>query len=191
MVSGSPSPADTVQTVGRRLSTGSSRPYSPSPLGKKESLLSFFFKFIGKLYFQRLTCLFYVRMSVSVFVPQWALFLSSSVTAAVDIPRATRHAVAAPQAVSLYVRNWHEKTIALLFPLQSGSTINSLTSGSHSRFLQVGHSVSALFRSPWIQLLVMAENSTCDQEQCMFLGAFMQNLFKSINLQTCQLSDRV
>ncbi|XP_067307012.1 serine/threonine-protein kinase ULK2 isoform X3 [Pseudorasbora parva] len=32
MVSGSPSPADTVQAVGRRLSTGSSRPYSPSPL---------------------------------------------------------------------------------------------------------------------------------------------------------------
>ncbi|XP_051522159.1 serine/threonine-protein kinase ULK2 isoform X3 [Myxocyprinus asiaticus] len=32
MVSGSPSSADTVQTVGRRLSTGSSRPYSPSPL---------------------------------------------------------------------------------------------------------------------------------------------------------------
>uniref|UniRef100_A0A8C0YUE6 non-specific serine/threonine protein kinase n=1 Tax=Cyprinus carpio carpio TaxID=630221 RepID=A0A8C0YUE6_CYPCA len=32
MLSGSPSPADTVQTVGRRLSTGSSRPYSPSPL---------------------------------------------------------------------------------------------------------------------------------------------------------------
>nr|XP_002664661.3 serine/threonine-protein kinase ULK2 [Danio rerio] len=32
MVSASPSPADTVQTVGRRLSTGSSRPYSPSPL---------------------------------------------------------------------------------------------------------------------------------------------------------------
>ncbi|XP_051980640.1 serine/threonine-protein kinase ULK2-like isoform X4 [Xyrauchen texanus] len=32
MVSGSPSPADTVQTVGRRLSTGNSRPYSPSPL---------------------------------------------------------------------------------------------------------------------------------------------------------------
>uniref|UniRef100_A0A673K888 non-specific serine/threonine protein kinase n=1 Tax=Sinocyclocheilus rhinocerous TaxID=307959 RepID=A0A673K888_9TELE len=32
MVSGSPSPADTVQMVGRRLSTGSSRPYSPSPL---------------------------------------------------------------------------------------------------------------------------------------------------------------
>uniref|UniRef100_A0A8B9RCE1 non-specific serine/threonine protein kinase n=1 Tax=Astyanax mexicanus TaxID=7994 RepID=A0A8B9RCE1_ASTMX len=31
--SGSPSPADAVQTVGRRLSTGSSRPYSPSPLG--------------------------------------------------------------------------------------------------------------------------------------------------------------
>ncbi|XP_066519387.1 serine/threonine-protein kinase ULK2 isoform X2 [Hoplias malabaricus] len=30
--SGSPSPADTSQTVGRRLSTGSSRPYSPSPL---------------------------------------------------------------------------------------------------------------------------------------------------------------
>ncbi|XP_072548176.1 serine/threonine-protein kinase ULK2 isoform X2 [Salminus brasiliensis] len=30
--SGSPSPADAVQTVGRRLSTGSSRPYSPSPL---------------------------------------------------------------------------------------------------------------------------------------------------------------
>ncbi|XP_077924120.1 serine/threonine-protein kinase ULK2 isoform X2 [Halichoerus grypus] len=29
----SPAPADTVQTVGRRLSTGSSRPYSPSPLG--------------------------------------------------------------------------------------------------------------------------------------------------------------
>ncbi|XP_058269572.1 serine/threonine-protein kinase ULK2 isoform X3 [Hemibagrus wyckioides] len=31
--SGSPSPADAAQTVGRRLSTGSSRPYSPSPLG--------------------------------------------------------------------------------------------------------------------------------------------------------------
>ncbi|XP_026565973.1 serine/threonine-protein kinase ULK2 [Pseudonaja textilis] len=30
--SSSPVPADTVQTVGRRLSTGSSRPYSPSPL---------------------------------------------------------------------------------------------------------------------------------------------------------------
>ncbi|XP_017550271.1 serine/threonine-protein kinase ULK2 isoform X2 [Pygocentrus nattereri] len=30
--SGSPSPADAAQTVGRRLSTGSSRPYSPSPL---------------------------------------------------------------------------------------------------------------------------------------------------------------
>ncbi|XP_059524436.1 serine/threonine-protein kinase ULK2 isoform X3 [Myotis daubentonii] len=29
---GSPVPADTAQTVGRRLSTGSSRPYSPSPL---------------------------------------------------------------------------------------------------------------------------------------------------------------
>lgn len=28
----SPAPADTAQTVGRRLSTGSSRPYSPSPL---------------------------------------------------------------------------------------------------------------------------------------------------------------
>uniref|UniRef100_A0A672H437 non-specific serine/threonine protein kinase n=1 Tax=Salarias fasciatus TaxID=181472 RepID=A0A672H437_SALFA len=33
--SGSPSAADIAQTVGRRLSTGSSRPYSPSPLGKK------------------------------------------------------------------------------------------------------------------------------------------------------------
>ncbi|XP_063151809.1 serine/threonine-protein kinase ULK2 isoform X2 [Candoia aspera] len=31
--SSSPVPADTAQTVGRRLSTGSSRPYSPSPLG--------------------------------------------------------------------------------------------------------------------------------------------------------------
>ncbi|XP_041096999.1 serine/threonine-protein kinase ULK2 isoform X4 [Polyodon spathula] len=30
--SGSPSPADVAQAVGRRLSTGSSRPYSPSPL---------------------------------------------------------------------------------------------------------------------------------------------------------------
>ncbi|XP_025020919.1 serine/threonine-protein kinase ULK2 isoform X2 [Python bivittatus] len=29
----SPVPADTAQTIGRRLSTGSSRPYSPSPLG--------------------------------------------------------------------------------------------------------------------------------------------------------------
>lgn len=37
----SPAPADTVQTVGRRLSTGSSRPYSPSPLGKSlEQLFS-------------------------------------------------------------------------------------------------------------------------------------------------------
>uniref|UniRef100_A0A671K4T3 non-specific serine/threonine protein kinase n=1 Tax=Sinocyclocheilus anshuiensis TaxID=1608454 RepID=A0A671K4T3_9TELE len=41
MVSGSPSPADTVQTVGRRLSTGSSRPYSPSPLGKSSCSHSF------------------------------------------------------------------------------------------------------------------------------------------------------
>uniref|UniRef100_A0A8C9W3I0 non-specific serine/threonine protein kinase n=1 Tax=Scleropages formosus TaxID=113540 RepID=A0A8C9W3I0_SCLFO len=32
--SGSPSPADPAQPVGRRLSTGCSRPYSPSPLGK-------------------------------------------------------------------------------------------------------------------------------------------------------------
>uniref|UniRef100_A0A673K7C2 non-specific serine/threonine protein kinase n=1 Tax=Sinocyclocheilus rhinocerous TaxID=307959 RepID=A0A673K7C2_9TELE len=54
MVSGSPSPADTVQMVGRRLSTGSSRPYSPSPLGKSPCSHSFF-KFTGKLYFQRLT----------------------------------------------------------------------------------------------------------------------------------------
>lgn len=55
MLSGSPSPADTVQTVGRRLSTGSSRPYSPSPLGKSPCAHSFS-KFTGKLYFQRLTC---------------------------------------------------------------------------------------------------------------------------------------
>ncbi|NXX78929.1 ULK2 kinase, partial [Urocolius indicus] len=34
MGSCSPIPADTAQAVGRRLSTGSSRPYSPSPLGK-------------------------------------------------------------------------------------------------------------------------------------------------------------
>ncbi|NXN10007.1 ULK2 kinase, partial [Indicator maculatus] len=34
MGSCSPVPADTAQAVGRRLSTGSSRPYSPSPLGK-------------------------------------------------------------------------------------------------------------------------------------------------------------
>ncbi|XP_072312208.1 serine/threonine-protein kinase ULK2 [Eucyclogobius newberryi] len=32
MISGSPSSGDIAQTVGRRLSTGSSRPYSPSPL---------------------------------------------------------------------------------------------------------------------------------------------------------------
>lgn len=41
----SPAPADTVQTVGRRLSTGSSRPYSPSPLGK-ENLKQLFFNFV-------------------------------------------------------------------------------------------------------------------------------------------------
>lgn len=34
VASGSPSSADAPQTVGRRLSTGSSRPYSPSPLGE-------------------------------------------------------------------------------------------------------------------------------------------------------------
>lgn len=34
VASGSPSSADVPPTVGRRLSTGSSRPYSPSPLGK-------------------------------------------------------------------------------------------------------------------------------------------------------------
>ncbi|KAG9340491.1 hypothetical protein JZ751_021310 [Albula glossodonta] len=38
--SGSPSSAEVAQTLGRRLSTGSSRPYSPSPLGKTV-LLSF------------------------------------------------------------------------------------------------------------------------------------------------------
>lgn len=37
---GSPAPADTAQTVGRRLSTGSSRPYSPSPLGTSLKQLS-------------------------------------------------------------------------------------------------------------------------------------------------------
>lgn len=35
--SGSPNSADVPQTIGRRLSTGSSRPYSPSPLGKDMS----------------------------------------------------------------------------------------------------------------------------------------------------------
>lgn len=35
--SGSPNSIDVPQTVGRRLSTGSSRPYSPSPLGKDMS----------------------------------------------------------------------------------------------------------------------------------------------------------
>ncbi|NWJ02157.1 ULK2 kinase, partial [Crypturellus undulatus] len=40
MGSCSPVPADTAQAVGRRLSTGSSRPYSPSPLG--EPLKSYF-----------------------------------------------------------------------------------------------------------------------------------------------------
>lgn len=35
--SGSPNSADVPQPVGRRLSTGSSRPYSPSPLGKNMS----------------------------------------------------------------------------------------------------------------------------------------------------------
>ncbi|NWV40665.1 ULK2 kinase, partial [Grantiella picta] len=38
MGSCSPVPADTAQGVGRRLSTGSSRPYSPSPLGKHRNL---------------------------------------------------------------------------------------------------------------------------------------------------------
>lgn len=33
--SGSPSSADVPPTVGRRLSMGSSRPYSPSPLGEE------------------------------------------------------------------------------------------------------------------------------------------------------------
>ena len=33
----SPAPADAVPAIGRRLSTGSSRPYSPSPLGKKNT----------------------------------------------------------------------------------------------------------------------------------------------------------
>lgn len=37
MGSGSPSSADVPQIVSRRLSTGSSRPYSPSPLGKETS----------------------------------------------------------------------------------------------------------------------------------------------------------
>ncbi len=55
MVSGSPSTADTAQTVGRRLSIGSSRTLLALSTGW-ESLLAFFFQFIGKLYFQRLTC---------------------------------------------------------------------------------------------------------------------------------------
>lgn len=37
VASGSPNSADVPQTIGRRLSTGSSRPYSPSPLGKDMS----------------------------------------------------------------------------------------------------------------------------------------------------------
>lgn len=184
MVSGSPSPADTVQTVGRRLSTGSSRPYSPSPLGKSPCSHSFL-SLLGNCIFKdwhayfMCVCLFLYLFPSGHY--SWAarsLLLWTS-----PEPRGTQS-----QLLRRWVYMWEidmKKTTALLFPLQSGSTINSLTSGSHSRFLQVGHNVSALFRSPWIQLLVMAENSTCDQEQ------FMQNLFKSINLQTCQLSDRV
>lgn len=47
--SGSPSSSDAPQTVGRRLSIGSSRPYSPSPLGKEPGYVQTCFKRIRHL----------------------------------------------------------------------------------------------------------------------------------------------
>ena len=99
--SGSPSSADVPQTVGRRLSTGSSRPYSPSPLGKESGHVQTFqahqpfnntFQiWIGLnsewKYKWKCLCL------------QWAPSLSSLVTAAVTC-RTTSLVAGAPQEVS-------------------------------------------------------------------------------------------
>lgn len=88
--SGSPSSADVPQTVGRRLSTGSSRPYSPSPLGKsighfKEDLI-----WSGNV---PMTC---QQLCLCL---QWEPSLNNWVTAAVTC-RTRRLAVAAPLEVS-------------------------------------------------------------------------------------------
>lgn len=72
--SGSPSSADVPQTVGRRLSTGSSRPYSPSPLGKLT------FNDTSQTWKGHLSSLL---TNLSSFCVQWAPSLSSWVTAAV------------------------------------------------------------------------------------------------------------
>lgn len=72
--SGSPSSADVPQTVGRRLSTGSSRPYSPSPLGKLT------FNDTSQTWRGHLSSLL---TNLSSFCVQWAPSLSSWVTAAV------------------------------------------------------------------------------------------------------------
>lgn len=77
--SGSPCPADAAQTVGRRLSTGSSRPYSPSPLGKNIHhflhLSLLFFLFVFLVFFGVLLILFFAFITV----PPPPLSLCSSV----------------------------------------------------------------------------------------------------------------
>lgn len=169
MVSGSPSTADAVQTVGRRLSTGSSRPYSPSPLGKNPCSHSFS-SLLGNCIFKdwhayfMCVCLFLYLFSSGHY--SWAarsLLLWTS-----PEPRGTQS-----QLLRRWVYMWEIemiKTIALLFPLQSG-TINSLTSGSHNRFLQVGHSVSKRYLGLhgyscwlWLRTQQVIRNTACSWE---------------------------
>lgn len=198
MVSGSPNPADAVQTVGRRLSTGSSRPYSPSPLGKLSALILLLRSLLENCIFKDwlvLTCPFYLCLSV--FVPQWALFLSSSATAAADIPRAMRHAVAAPQAVSLYVRNWHEKPQHCCFlfkvgPLTVSQAVAAVTSSRWVTACLCYLGLHGYSCSLWLRAQQAIRNNACcyNNKPCS-LWAFVQNLFKPINLQTCELNNRV
>lgn len=88
--SASPSFAEVPQTVGRRLSTGSSRPYSPSPLGKVAS------RHVPKRFRARHFLKLTTKMCLCL---QWAPSLSSWVTAVVTC-RTRSLAVAAPQEVS-------------------------------------------------------------------------------------------
>lgn len=96
--SGSPSSADVPQTVGRRLSTGSSRPYSPSPLGKDMSRhVSEHIRFLITPSRHELDL--EAQNENNCLCLQWAPSPSSWVTAAVTC-RTMSLAAAAPQEVS-------------------------------------------------------------------------------------------
>lgn len=103
--SGSPSSADVPQTVGRRLSTGSSRPYSPSPLGKVT------FNDTSQTWRGHLSSLL---TNLSSFCVQWAPSLSSWVTAAVTY-RTRNPAAAVLQEVRSQAHLLVHRAISLLY----------------------------------------------------------------------------